>query len=158
MRYCCDQKCFQVPDTRVDGMACRKCRSLWYCRCRCIKYMQWMRENYCCELFCIEPANDVCLLCQGPCYCLCATRQIDFLIDDTRRTSRINGRLVEVVRPPRKPEFCCPLKCFPVPDEWIRGLACWQCKAVNFCKCDCQTWEAKYSKAESWEGWDDMTA
>lgn len=144
MRYCCYQKCFPAPNEIVDGMACRKCRSFEFCRCLCVTYMQWMREKYCCELFCIEPANNICLLCQGLCYCLCATRQKEFL---NGRTTRINGSLVELVTPRRKPEFCCPLQCFTVPDEWIRGLACWRCKAVNFCKCDCETWEARFPRA-----------
>lgn len=141
MEYCCEQKCFQIPGTRVDGLACRKCRSLSYCHCKCVKHKQWLRENYCCELLCIEPPKDICLLCQGPCYCLCVTRQKEISTKGTRRMTRINGMLVELVKPTTKSEYCCSLKCFTVPDEWIRGLACWQCKALQFCKCECETWK-----------------
>lgn len=133
---------FRIPNQSVDGMACGKCRSYGFCRCRCVTHMREMRYRHCCELFCIEPARDICLLCEGTCYCLCATLQKEY-VRDAARTLRINGKLVELVTVER-PSFCCPKECFHVPDQLIRGLACTRCKAVNFCKCDCVTWQEWY--------------
>ncbi|KAG8176009.1 hypothetical protein JTE90_007006 [Oedothorax gibbosus] len=63
-------------------------------------------------------------------------------------TMRINGSVVELVKRRKSTQtFCCPLECFPIPDKVIRGLACWRCKAVNYCKCDCETWTDRFPRA-----------
>ncbi|KAK7575774.1 hypothetical protein V9T40_003690 [Parthenolecanium corni] len=33
--WCCDKKCFRVPDDQIDGLACRSCGSYSFCRCGC---------------------------------------------------------------------------------------------------------------------------
>lgn len=35
-RYCCNNKCFEVPRCQVDGLACSFCNSYCYCTCNCI--------------------------------------------------------------------------------------------------------------------------
>lgn len=42
-KYCCLNKCFEVPRTLVDTIACDRCKSYCYCRCKCITYM---KEKY----------------------------------------------------------------------------------------------------------------
>lgn len=36
--YCCKEKCFPVTGTQVDGLACFKCESFSFCKCRCITW------------------------------------------------------------------------------------------------------------------------
>lgn len=38
IRYCCYLKCFIQPSSHVDGLACSKCESFGFCRCRCQTY------------------------------------------------------------------------------------------------------------------------
>lgn len=33
--YCCDDKCFEIPTSQVDGLACDRCYSYSYCVCYC---------------------------------------------------------------------------------------------------------------------------
>lgn len=34
--YCCDTyKCFEAPDSQVDGKACNKCEAYSFCHCQC---------------------------------------------------------------------------------------------------------------------------
>lgn len=35
LSFCCNRRCFVVPDSQVDGRACRVCDCYCYCRCRC---------------------------------------------------------------------------------------------------------------------------
>lgn len=44
MRFCCEKKCFQVVGDEVDGMACDRCRSFCYCKCRCQTFQE--RDNF----------------------------------------------------------------------------------------------------------------
>lgn len=45
--YCCKLECFESPETQVDGVACRVCRSYNYCKCRCKSHVipQTIQEN-----------------------------------------------------------------------------------------------------------------
>lgn len=36
--YCCEKKCFIVPEDQVDGIACPKCKCYSYCHCKCISF------------------------------------------------------------------------------------------------------------------------
>ena len=40
LSYCCNEKCFRVPEDQVDGKACDKCNSYCYCRCSCKTYQK----------------------------------------------------------------------------------------------------------------------
>lgn len=33
--YCCENKCFEIPRSQVDGIACNRCYSFSYCVCYC---------------------------------------------------------------------------------------------------------------------------
>lgn len=43
VRFCCAEKCFQLCDIEVDGIACDKCKSYSQCRCKCKTYMKRYR-------------------------------------------------------------------------------------------------------------------
>lgn len=34
-KYCCNNRCFEVPRCQVDGLACSFCNSYCYCKCKC---------------------------------------------------------------------------------------------------------------------------
>ncbi|KAG8176004.1 hypothetical protein JTE90_007001 [Oedothorax gibbosus] len=57
-----------------------------------------------------------------------------------------HGRVLEVVEYQGNVTHCCEKECIPIPDRVIRGLACSKCKAVNYCKCKCISWEATKRK------------
>jgi hypothetical protein len=42
-KYCCANKCFETPRTLIDTIACERCKSYCYCRCKCVTYM---KERY----------------------------------------------------------------------------------------------------------------
>lgn len=64
--YCCENKCFVLPNEEVDGLACRKCESFGICKCRCKTYRlpAPRRENFilyksqhcytCCPKMCVK--------------------------------------------------------------------------------------------------------
>ena len=43
--YCCKEKCFKIPSTTVDGIACTKCESCSYCQCRCKTFVKEMEKQ-----------------------------------------------------------------------------------------------------------------
>lgn len=45
IRFCCEKKCLIQPDCQVDGLACRKCESFSYCRCKCETYKKDVIKN-----------------------------------------------------------------------------------------------------------------
>lgn len=45
LEYCCEKKCFRSPRDQVDGLACRKCDSYAYCRCRCVTWQLWKKDQ-----------------------------------------------------------------------------------------------------------------
>ena len=49
VKYCCQEKCFNIPNEQVDGLACWKCYSYNFCRCRCISWDIYCCENKCCR-------------------------------------------------------------------------------------------------------------
>lgn len=36
--FCCNKRCFVIPDCQVDGIACRVCRNYSYCICKCASF------------------------------------------------------------------------------------------------------------------------
>lgn len=38
VNYCCERKCFSEPPDQVDGIACRDCKALSYCHCKCLSF------------------------------------------------------------------------------------------------------------------------
>lgn len=38
-KKCCHKKCFTIPSTQVDGIACKICESFSFCKCNCLSYM-----------------------------------------------------------------------------------------------------------------------
>lgn len=34
-KYCCTDKCFEIPRSQVDGLACTRCNSYCFCVCAC---------------------------------------------------------------------------------------------------------------------------
>lgn len=136
MRFCCELKCFLLPNECVDGPACGKCRSSGYCKCDCVKHMKYMHDTHCCPLFCTRPKLGICLLCPGACLCKCVAHQREILKKVGIETIRVNGQVMELVKH-REGLYCCDNKCFVIPLRLIRGLACKRCDGVNFCKCNC---------------------
>lgn len=43
--YCCEDKCFSLPRTHVDGIACRKCERFSYCMCRCTTFKKNLQNH-----------------------------------------------------------------------------------------------------------------
>ena len=140
MRFCCELKCFLLPNEGVDGQACEECRSFGNCHCDCVMYMKYMHDTHCCPLFCTKPELGICLLCPGACLCKCVTHQRVMLQKDCIETTRINGQVLEVDEY-QEGTYCCEKKCFPIPVRLFRGLTCKLCNAVNVCKCECVTWK-----------------
>lgn len=124
--YCCSSECMDITnDDMVDGITCDKCYSYNYCRCQCKSFIISQKQN--------------CLICENKCNCQFHPLQIK-LLKNSKRVAKINGKLVEIVQL-QKDSYCCKLKCFKVPNELVRGIACTYCKSINYCKCDCQTWK-----------------
>lgn len=44
MNYCCDERCFALDRTQVDGIACEKCNHYCYCVCECKTYKRNVRR------------------------------------------------------------------------------------------------------------------
>ena len=141
--FCCEWKCVEKPSDPVDGMACKRCRGYGWCRCACRLFKRRVRKVYCCGDMCIRPVTDICVLCPDKCLCLCVIQQA---ANDDMDALLMFGRKVEMVCK-RDLTFCCPLECFRRPRNLIRGLACWNCKAVNYCKCKCKTWMNTHQRA-----------
>lgn len=85
--YCCELKCFSPPQTHVDGLACRKCESFGYCKCRCNSYklvpptletLKIYKSKHfytCCPDMCVKfylrDIQKYCFKCQKECFCEC---------------------------------------------------------------------------------------
>ncbi|KAG8171606.1 hypothetical protein JTE90_005447 [Oedothorax gibbosus] len=139
--FCCELQCFPCYSEGVDGIACQKCMACSFCQCDCVMYMKYRRDTHCCPLFCCRPTFGECILCPGACLCPCKSQL------QNGQTVRMNGREIKVVEYRGNETHCCEKKCFPMPDQIFRGLACLKCKAVNYCKCGCMSWKAKQKES-----------
>ncbi|KAG8176792.1 hypothetical protein JTE90_003420 [Oedothorax gibbosus] len=143
--YCCVLQCFPISKVHHYTRACGECKSHSNCKCDCVTYMKYMYDTHCCPLFCCQPRPGVCILCPGACLCECSTHRQDMLLPNSETIFKHN-QLLEVVNFRGNKTYCCEKQCIRIPDRVIRGMACWKCEAVNFCKCQCDSWEETRSK------------
>lgn len=140
--FCCPLECFtnSLFCDEVDGIACKKCKAYGSCKCKCKTYMKRLLDNHCCPNLCIN-LNQYkdCLLCEGYCRCLCVTYQKELLTNLS--AVRINKKEMACVTDSKRNLYCCSRECFKIPQTLLYGIACTSCKHINYCQCQCLTFE-----------------
>ena len=144
--FCCNLECLSMDLNCDKVIPCKKCKALYACHCKCVTWMKHMIETHCCPLFCFELSNkelyEECEICKGDCLCRCFNYKMKLATKVNVSIVCINKTIKVCVKNTKLKKYCCDKKCYPVPETLICGIACVYCKEINYCRCNCETYNS----------------